>query len=133
MLKKDKYQLEELKRLIEEKNKQILKNVTALLIILLGWHGIAVLYFVYKYTLSGETLFRLNRIIILSIVLLSIILPVWTITIFKEIAAPAVLNKEVFIADSSNSPEINQQINDNDWFSVIQIIALCVYLLVRLA
>ncbi|MCK9627504.1 MAG: M56 family metallopeptidase [Bacteroidales bacterium] len=90
---------------------------------------IAVLYFVFKYTLSGETLFRLNRIIILSIVLLSIILPVWTITIFKEIAAPAVLNKEVFIADSSNSPEINQQINDNDWFSVIQIIALCVYLI----
>ncbi|MEA5006763.1 MAG: M56 family metallopeptidase [Rikenellaceae bacterium] len=90
---------------------------------------IAVLYFVYKYTLSGETLFGLNRVIILTIVLLSIILPVWTITILKEITSPVEPNQEVFIADSSNPPVFNQQINDNDWFSVIQIIAICVYII----
>lgn len=90
---------------------------------------IAVLYFVYKYTLSGETLFGLNRVIILTIVLLSIILPVWTITILKEITSPVGSNQEVFIADSSNPPVFNQQINDNDWFSVIQIIAICVYII----
>lgn len=90
---------------------------------------LALLYFVYKYTLSGETLFRLNRTIILSIVLLSIILPVWTITIFKEIAAPAGLNQEVAIAGSSTPSLFNQEVNDSGWFSVIQIIAICIYII----
>lgn len=90
---------------------------------------LALLYFGYKYTLSGETLFRLNRAVILSIVLLSIILPVWTITIFKEIIAPVGLNQNVIVADSSTPIIQNQQISQNDWFSVIQIIAICVYII----
>ena len=90
---------------------------------------LALLYFVYKYSLSGETLFRLNRAVILSIVLLSIILPVWTITIFKEIIAPVGLNQNVIVADSSTPIIQNQQISQNDWFSVIQIIAICVYII----
>lgn len=90
---------------------------------------LALLYFVYKYSLSGETLFRLNRAVILSIVLLSIILPVWIITIFKEIIAPVGLNQNVIVADSSTPIIQNQQISQNDWFSVIQIIAICVYII----
>lgn len=90
---------------------------------------LALLYFGYKYTLSGETLFRLNRAVILSIVLLSIILPVWTITIFKEIIAPVGLNQNVIVADSSTPIIQNQQISQNDWFSVIQIIAICIYII----
>ena len=90
---------------------------------------LALLYFVYKYSLSGETLFRLNRAVILSIVLLSIILPVWTITIFKEIIAPVGLNQNVIVADSSTPIIQNQQISQNDWFSVIQIIAICIYII----
>lgn len=90
---------------------------------------LALLFLVYKYSLSGETLFTLNRVIILSIVLLSIILPLWTITILKEIASPVGSAQEVIMADSSTPIIQNQQISQNDWVSMIQIIAICIYII----
>lgn len=56
-------------------------------------------YFAYILILSKETLFKLNRLVILSIVLASIILPAWTLTITKEVVNSKEIRQETFIGD----------------------------------
>jgi hypothetical protein len=52
---------------------------------------IAIFYLVYRYILAGETFFGLNRFVVTGSVICSLLLPVWTITIVKKIAASPVL------------------------------------------
>ena len=93
---------------------------------------IAVFYLVYKITLSKETFFKLNRLLLLVSVVLSIILPIWTITIIKEIVVTQVPHLYQVIGEGT---DITGQIYRNsdystfEWANLLPFIGLGIYLL----
>ncbi len=89
---------------------------------------IALFYIVYKYSLSAETLFRLNRIVILTTAVLSLILPIWTLTIIKEFSPSAEQIQNGFTAGTSTNQQILQQFEPNSLLGTFQIIAISVYI-----
>ena len=78
---------------------------------------LAVFYLFFKLLLARETFHRLNRILILSAVVLSFLLPVCVITIKREIVVPAmtssVFNPAVVVSDT-NEPVV--------WLTVLGVV-----------
>ena len=93
---------------------------------------LAVFYLAYKITLSKETFFRLNRLLLLVSIVLSIILPIWTITIIKEIVVTQVPQLYQVIGEGS---DITGQIYRNsdysmfEWADLLPFIGLGIYIL----
>ena len=93
---------------------------------------LAVFFLAYKITLSKETFFKLNRLLLLVSIVLSIILPIWTITIIKEIVVTQVPQIYQVIGEGS---DITGQIYRNsnystfDWADLLPFIGLGIYLL----
>lgn len=93
---------------------------------------IAVFYLAYKITLSKETFFKLNRLLLLVSIALSIILPIWTITIIKEIVITQVPQLYQVIGEGS---DITGQIYRNSdystfvWADLLPFIGLGIYIL----
>ena len=88
---------------------------------------IAAFYLVYTVTLSRETFFRLNRFVLLLAVILSIILPVWTLTITKEIIASPEIGQEVYVGELSSQQQLTSDKVSYGWKEAIPIAILCIY------
>lgn len=64
-------------------------------------------YLIYKYLLSKETFFVLNRAVIIGSVVISMVLPVWTISIVKEVPAVDIVLQTEETAGLSNQVQLN--------------------------
>ena len=88
---------------------------------------IAAFYLVYTVTLSRETFFRLNRFVLLLAIILSIILPVWTLTITKENITSLEIRQEAYVGELSSQQILSLDKVSYGWKETIPIAILCIY------
>ena len=86
-------------------------------------------YLVYMSLLSKETFFKLSRFVLILLVIFSIALPIWTITITKEIATTQVVQQNMEASSFAGQMLTNPDSNDNNWTDIFPIIGLGVYIL----
>lgn len=87
-----------------------------------------VFYLAYNVALSKETFFKMNRIVLLLAVLASVVLPIWTLTISKEIIISQDLRQEFFVGGFSGDQLSASIDNAKDWIDFMPVIALIVFL-----
>ncbi|OFY39196.1 MAG: hypothetical protein A2X18_04030 [Bacteroidetes bacterium GWF2_40_14] len=90
---------------------------------------IVAFYLAYMALLSKETFFRLSRFVLLLSVIFSIVLPVWTITITKEIVATQEFQQNIEVSNLTEPIQFNPDSHSNNWTDILPIIGLGVYIL----
>lgn len=88
----------------------------------------SVFYLAYNVALSKETFFKMNRIVLLLAVLASVVLPIWTLTISKEIIISQDLRQDIFVGGFSGDQLSASIDNAIDWRDFMPVIALIVFL-----
>lgn len=88
----------------------------------------SVFYLAYNVALSKETFFKMNRIVLLLAVLASVVLPIWTLTISKEIIISQDLRQDIFVGGFSGDQLSASIDNAKDWRDFMPVIALIVFL-----
>lgn len=89
---------------------------------------LALFYPVYKYLLSKETFFTLNRSILIGSAVGSLLLPVWTITVVKEVAAAEVVPYIGEIADGTGFVQINTAVDAIELVDIFIMALFVIYL-----
>ncbi|MCF6214500.1 MAG: M56 family metallopeptidase [Flavobacteriaceae bacterium] len=96
--------------------------------------GIITLFFlVYKIFLEKDTFFKSNRLFLISGIVLSFVIPLISITSYKEVISKNLSN--FVVTNSSNTTPIEATFDWNNLFSILFIIGLCIgigYLFINL-
>jgi len=90
---------------------------------------IVAFYLAYMALLSKETFFKLSRFVLLLSVIFSIVLPVWTMTITKEIVATQEFQQNIEVSNLTEPMQFNPDSHSNNWTDILPIIGLGVYIL----
>ena len=90
---------------------------------------LAALYIIYKAAMSYETLHRLNRVVLLGIVVLSALLPLCEIKITEEVEAVSVAFDQYYIPDTQAASAIAAEVEPFDYVGLLKSVAAVVFLL----
>jgi F0F1-type ATP synthase epsilon subunit len=88
----------------------------------------AVFYLAYILTLSKETFFKLNRVVILSAVLASGVLPIWTLKITKEILISHELRQDTFLGELTGEQLLTSSDSSTGWADFLPVVVLIIFL-----
>ena len=90
---------------------------------------LAALYIIYKAAMSYETLHRLNRVVLLGIVVLSALLPLCEIKITEEVEAVSNAFDQYYIPDTQAVSAIVAEADPFDYVGLLKSVAAVVFLL----
>ena len=90
---------------------------------------LAALYIIYKAAMSYETLHRLNRVVLLGIVVLSALLPLCEIKITEEVEAVSVAFDQHYLPDAQAGSAIAAEVEPFDYVGLLKSVAAVVFLL----